>query len=104
MASLSYIGYIFALIGAIIIILTGLLSIIGSPFLAFFSPIGAIGLLGGGIVRLILGVICAVGAKYVRHLGWMIVLIVLGIIAGGPGGLLVVLGALIGLIAKLTNE
>ena len=96
-------GYILALIGAILIIILSLLSIIGSPFLAF-SALGMAGVLASGIVGLIIGVICAIGAKYVGHLGWAIVLLILGIIAGGIGGLLVVLGALIGLVAHFTHD
>ena len=96
-------GYILALIGAILIIILSLLAIIGSPFLAF-SALGMAGVLASGIVGLIIGVICAIGAKYVGNLGWAIVLLILGIIAGGIGGLLVVLGALIGLIAHFTHD
>jgi hypothetical protein len=96
--SLSYAGYIIALIGAILIIILSLLDIIGSPFL-IFTPIVALGALARGIIGLLIGIICAVGARYVSHLGWAIVLIILGIIAGGIGGVLVVVGALLGLLA-----
>ena len=103
MATLSYAGYILALIGGILIIIFSLLSILGSPFLAF-SPVYAIGALGVGIVGLIIGIICVIGSKSVGQLGWAIVLLILGIIAGGIGGLLVILGALLGIIGKLTHE
>lgn len=103
MTTLSYAGYIIALIGGILIIVFSLLDILGSPFLAF-SPVSAIGAFAYGLVGLIIGIICVIGAKYVKHLGWAIVLIILGVIGGGIGGLLVILGALIGLIAHLTHE
>ena len=79
----------------------GLLSILGSPLLAF-SPVTAIGALASGVLGLIIGIICVIGAKYVGHLGWAIVLIILGIIAGGIGGVLVIIGALLGLVSRLT--
>ena len=100
MASLSYVGYVIALIGGILIVIFSLLGIIGSPFLAFSATV-ALGVLASGIVGLILGIICVIGAKYVSHLGWAIVLIVLGIIAGGIGGVLVVIGALLGLLDRI---
>jgi hypothetical protein len=65
---------------------------------------GALGALGSGVITLIIGIICAIGSKYVGSLVWAIVLIVLGIIAGGIGGILVVLGALLGLISALTHH
>jgi hypothetical protein len=104
LTTLSYAGYIVALIGAILLIISGLLYIFGSPFLAFYSAIGALGALGTGVVQLVLGIICAVGAKYVGNLGWAIVLLILGIIAGGVGGVLVVIGALLGLVSALTHH
>ncbi len=104
MASLAYIGYILALIGGIIIIVLAILDIIGSPFLAY-SVIGAFGNLAIGIVLLILGIICATGAKFVGSLTWAIILLVLGLIAGSIGGgigaLLVIVGALLGLVSRL---
>jgi hypothetical protein len=75
--ALSYAGYIIALIGTILIIILSLLDIIVSPFL-LFTPIVALGALARGIVGLIIGIVCAIGAKYVSHVGWAIVLIILG--------------------------
>jgi hypothetical protein len=100
MASLAYAGYILALIGGILIVVFSLLGILGTSLFAF-SPIVAIGALAYGLVGLIIGLICIVGSKYVGNLGWAIVLIILGIIVGGIGGVLVVLGALLGLVSKL---
>jgi hypothetical protein len=99
-SSLAYAGYVLALVGGIIMIILGLLDIIGSPFLAF-SALSAIGALARGIVVVIIGIICAVGAKYVKHLTWAIILIILGIVAGGIGGVLVIIGALLGLLSRL---
>jgi len=100
MSSLTYAGYILALIGGILIVISGLLRVIGSPFLAI-SALAAIGTFGYGLVELIIGLICVAGSRYVGHLGWAIALIVLGVIAGGIGGGLVILGALLGLLSKL---
>lgn len=100
MSSLTYAGYILALIGGILIVISGLLRVLGSPFLAI-SALAAIGAFGYGLVELLIGIVCVGGSKYVGNLGWAIVLIILGIIAGGIGGGLVIIGALLGLISKL---
>ncbi len=100
MSSLTRAGYIIALIGGIIIIISALLRILGAPFLSI-SALVAIGSLAYGVVELIVGIICAIGAKYVGHLTWAIILIILGIIAGGIGGVLVIIGAILGLLSRL---
>ncbi len=100
-SSLAYAGYILALIGGIIIIIEAILAIIGSPFLAGLTVLGAIGALVSGIIRLIIGLVCIAGSRYVSSLTWAIILLVLGIIAGGIGGVLVVIGAILGLLSRL---
>jgi hypothetical protein len=52
-------------------------------------------------VSLIIGVVSIIGSRYVGTLVWAIVLLVLGILATGIGGVLVILGALLGLISVL---
>jgi hypothetical protein len=107
MATLAYAGYILALIGGIIIVIFAILTIIGSPFLAF-SGLVAVDALLSGIIQLIIGIVCIIGSKWVGHLGWAIVLLVLGILAGGLGGaiggVLVIIGALLGLVSSLTRH
>jgi hypothetical protein len=81
-----------------------LLALIGSPFIVYSSPVAGIGVLTGGIVALIIGIICVIGAKYVSQLAWGIILLVLGIIALGIsnlGGILVIIGALLGLLSRV---
>jgi phosphate starvation-inducible membrane PsiE len=96
----AYWGYILALIGGILIIVFGLLSLIGNSLGSAFSPAGYY-LTGAmySIVAIIIGVICIVGSKSVGTLVWAIVLLVLGIVSGGLGGALVILGALLGLVS-----
>jgi hypothetical protein len=100
-SSLAYAGYILALIGGIIMVILGILDILGTPFFAF-SALGALGALTIGIIQIILGLICIAGSKFVGTLVWAIVLLILGIIAGGIGGVLVIIGALLGLLSRFT--
>ncbi len=103
MTTLSYVGYILVLIGGILLALFGFLSVLSSPLFAF-SPLTALGNIGSGIVGIIIGIICIIGAKYVGTLAWAIVLLILGIIAAGPGSILVVIGAILGLVSALTRH
>jgi len=98
--SVSTIAYYLALIGGILMVLFGLLG--------FFVSFGGFyfhwGFAYGGIVTLIMGVIAIIGARNAATLIWAIVLIIVGIIGGGLGGLLVVLGGLLGLIAAVSKK
>ena len=48
--------------------------------------------------------IAIVGSRSASTLVWAIVLIIVGIIGGGLGGLLVILGGLLGLVAALVKN
>ena len=103
MSEISRIAYYLALIGGILLVIFGLLSLIGYA-LVYFGPFISFGLAYFGIVTIICGIIAIIGAKSVTTIVWAIVLIVVGIIGGGLGGLLVVLGGLLGLITVLIKK
>jgi hypothetical protein len=99
--SLGQLAYVLALIGGIILVIQGILSFLGMAFTLFVPSI--IGPLGGsywGIIEIILGIIAIIGARRATDLTWDIILIVIGVIAGGLGGLLVLLGGIVGLILR----
>ncbi len=100
--SVSTIAYYLALIGGILMVLLGLLSIFGS-FGRFYFGWG-FGFAYGGIVTLIMGVIAVIGARSASTLVWAIILIIVGLIGGGIGGLLVLLGGIFGLITTLSKK
>jgi hypothetical protein len=103
--TVAYWGYILALIGGILIIIFGLLGLIGNSFGSAYSPAGyyVSGALYS-VVAIVIGIICVVGSRSVGTLPWAIVLLVLGIISGGIGGVLVILGAILGLISILVRS
>jgi len=101
--SISRIAYILALIGGILLVIFGLLDLIGFSGLAIFH-FSFYAFAYAGIVSLICGIIAIIGARSAGTLVWAIVLIIVGIIGGGLGGLLVVLGGLLGIIAAITNK
>ncbi len=104
--SVSRIAYILALIGGILLVIFGLISLIGSAFGPSFLywGWGFASFAFGGIISIICGVIALIGAKSAGTLVWAIVLIIVGIVGGGIGGLLVVLGGLLGLIVVITKK
>src|SRR5674476_325424 len=89
--SISQIAYILALIGGILLVIFGLLSLIGSSFgpSYLYWGWGLASFAFGGIISIICGVIAIVGARSASTLVWAIVLIIVGIIGGGLGGTLV---------------
>jgi hypothetical protein len=101
--SVSRIAYILAIVGGILMVILGLLSLVESSF-ENLGPVLHWGFAYGSIVTIICGVIAIVGSKSATTLVWAIVLIIVGIIGGGLGGLLVVLGGLLGLIVVLTKK
>ena len=99
--SLGQLAYVLALIGGIILVIQGILSFVGMAFTLFVPSI--IGPLGGsywGIIQIVLGIIAIIGAKRATDLTWDIVLIVVGLIAGGLGGLLVLIAGIVGLVLR----
>jgi len=100
-SSLSYTAYILALVGGIIIVLSGALNLLGvtvellrvTEILPFFS--GTI----RAIFHIIIGAVCIAGSKKVSTLTWAIILLILGLIAGNIGGTLVLVSAILGLIS-----
>lgn len=103
MNTLAYAGYVLVLLGGILLVIFGLLGFFGTVLIPF-SPLYYIGVSVHGLVTLIIGVLCIIGSKYVGTLAWAIILLVLGIVATGIGGTLVILGALLGLISVLTTK
>jgi hypothetical protein len=102
MNTLAYVGYILVLIGGILLIIFGLIGMLGTALIPF-SPLFFLGVAVHGLLILIIGIICIIGARQAGTLLWAIILLVLGIIAGGIGGTLVIVGALLGLISSLMH-
>ena len=100
-ASLGRVAYVLALIGGVILVIMGLLSFLGMAFtMVTFSMFGSFGGSFWGIIQIVLGVVAIYGAKRATDLVWAIVLIVIGLIAGGLGCILVLLGGILGLVSK----
>jgi hypothetical protein len=103
MSEISRIAYYLALIGGILLVIFGLLSLVGYAF-TYLGPFISFGFAYFGIVAIICGIIAIIGARSATTIVWAIVLIVVGIIGGGLGGLLVILGGIVGLIVVITKK
>ncbi|MEM3004264.1 MAG: hypothetical protein QXK96_03095 [Candidatus Bathyarchaeia archaeon] len=89
-------------VGAIVMIVLGLLSILGRALSLPFYPAADISAMAYVLVSLIGGVAALILSPKTGILQWTLVLIVIGIVGGGLGGLLVLIGGVAALIAKLT--
>lgn len=63
----------------------------------------ALGFLTEVIVAIIAGIVAFIGAGQVSNPVLMVVLLILGYIAGGIGGILLIIGALVALVAKFVK-
>ncbi len=95
--SVSRIAYLLVLVGGVLMVVFGFLALIESSFGEGFTHWG---FTYSGILTIISGIIAIFGAKKTNELLWAIILIIFGILGGGLGDLLVIVGAIIGLLAK----
>jgi hypothetical protein len=99
--SVSRIAYILALVGGILMVILGLLSLLA---VGNYGPFLNWGFAYGSVVTIICGALAIIGSKSATTLVWAIVLIIVGVIGGGLGGLLVVLGGLLGLVTVVSKK
>ncbi len=97
---LSRVAYYLVLIGGILMVVFGLLGLVVT---AFSEPFFHWGFAYGEVVTLVLGVVAIILARSAGSLLWAIVLIIIGLLGGGIGGLLVLIGGVIGLVASLSK-
>lgn len=102
--ALANIGFILALIGGLIFIFLGIAGILGI-FWLIFAPVFSLTAFFWGIVMLVIGIICAGGARYVWNIPTAVILLLCGIFASLLGAWfaawLVILGAILGMLSRL---
>jgi len=93
------------LVGGVVLILGSVLQIVGSRSILDLAPnIRSLGLFTGGIIGLIIGVLALIGASQISSPVWTIILMVLGYLVSSLGGILIFIGALIGLVTALVKS
>lgn len=97
-------AWVLVIIGAILMIVLGALSFVGIGIGVFPDTLGALGALIGAAVSIIIGILIIVlrVADQLDEWVWIILALILGIIVLDLGGLLVIIGAILAIIAKVT--
>ncbi len=99
--SLRSLARVLFLLGGIILILGAVLDIgVGLRGILDFAPhIPSLGSIAGVLIDLVAGAVALAGIAQVSNPVWSIILLILGFLAGGLGGIIVILGAIIALVA-----
>ena len=93
------------MVGGVVLILGSVLQIVGSRSILDLTPnIRSLGLFTGAIIGLVIGVLALIGASQVSSPVWTIILMVLGYLVSSLGGILIFIGALIGLVTALLKS
>lgn len=87
------------LIGGILALVLGILSLVGYG-IGRFGRFGDFSFGLGPIIEIVAGIIAIALYRQLGNLGVIIALLILGVVAGGIGGILIVIGAILALIAK----
>jgi chemotaxis signal transduction protein len=102
---LRSIARVLILVGGVVLILGAILQIVDlRSFLDLTPNVRSLGPLTGSIIWIIVGVFALIGASQVSSPVWTIILMVLGYLVGGLGGILIFIGALIGLVVALVKS
>jgi hypothetical protein len=92
------------IVGSLVLIVGAILSAVDLRSLLDLTPsVRSLGLLTSALIGLIVGALALVGSMQLSSPVWMIILIVLGYLVGSLGGILIFIGALIGLVTALVK-
>jgi hypothetical protein len=96
---------ILLIIGGLILILGAALDVVGGlrGLFDLNFRISSLGFLTGVVIAIIAGVVAFIGAGQISNTALNIILIVLGYLAGGLGGILVIIGAIVALVTKFVK-
>ncbi len=102
--ALHSIARILILVGGIILLVGAVLQLIATRgFLDLGPTIRTLDIFTSAIIGIVIAAIALFGSTQTKSLVWCIILIVLGYFVGSLGGILIFIGALIGLIATLVK-
>jgi hypothetical protein len=93
------------LVGGIVLIIGAILQVIEVRSLLDLTPsVRSLSLFSSALIGILVGVLALIGATRVSSAVWCIILMVLGYLVGSLGGILVFIGALIGLVTALVKS
>ncbi len=99
-SSLAYTGSIVVLVGGILLVIVNGLLILGFLVTIPFRSTLQGTALGGEFVGLAIGIIALVCHRLVKRLEWGIIIIVIGFLAAGLPGVLILVGGILGLVSR----
>lgn len=93
------------LVGGLILLIGAVLQVIDvRSFLDLTPNVRSLTLFTSALIGIIVGVLALIGSTQTSSAVWCIILMVLGYLVGSLGGILVFIGALIGLVATLVKS
>ena len=104
-SSLYSLARLLLIIGGLVLILGAVLDVVGGlrGLFDLNFRISSLGFLTGVVIAIIAGVVAFIGAGQISNVALNIILVVLGYLAGGLGGILVILGALVAIVTKFVK-
>jgi len=104
-SSLYSLARLLLIIGGLVLILGAVLDVVGGlrGLFDLNFRISSLGFLTGVVIVIIAGVVAFIGAGQISNVALNIILVVLGYLAGGLGGILVILGALVAIVTKFVK-
>ena len=87
------------LAGGVILVVAGMIEFVGgnvSPYTN--SPLSGLERAQEGVLAIVAGVLALSGYRQLHMIGWSVLVIVLGIVAGGLGGILILVSGLVSLV------
>ncbi|SRR6266540_1538519 len=92
-------------VGGVILLIGAILQLIDVRSLLDLTPnVRSLSLFSSALIGIIVGILALVGASQVSSAVWCVILMVLGYLVGSIGGILIFIGALIGLVATLVKS
>ena len=104
-SSLYSLARLLLIVGGLVLILGAVLDVVGGlrGLFDLNFRISSLGFLTGVVIAIIAGVVAFIGAGQISNVALNIILVVLGYLAGGLGGILVILGALVAIVTKFVK-
>jgi hypothetical protein len=93
---------IFVIVGALLMIVLGIMSFVGRALSLPFYPPATLAAMAYVLISLLAGIAALALSPKTGTFHWTLVLVAIGIVGGGLGGFLVLIGAVTALITRIT--
>jgi hypothetical protein len=102
--ALQSLARILILVGGVVLLVGAVLQVIDVRSILDLTPsVRSLSLFTSALIGIFVGVLALIGASQVSSAVWCVILMVLGYLVGSLGGILIFIGALIGLVVTLVK-